>query len=167
MGGMSKPNTAAGVPSEEAINAVEFQLSLFWRRTRAVTRYVSQQIHPEMDPSAYGLLTMLAHNGGMRLTDLATEIGVGKPSISRQVTFLESIGLVEKAADPHDGRAQNITLTAAGATKMAAIQKARRAAFHEQLGGWSEDELRQFSSLMGRLNEDYARGFAQRTQQTI
>ncbi|HEY8295081.1 MAG TPA: MarR family winged helix-turn-helix transcriptional regulator [Micrococcaceae bacterium] len=142
--------------SDAAVESAEQQLSLFWRRTRAISQQISRAVHPDMDPAAYGLLTVLAREGSMRLTDLAACIGVGKPSVSRQVTFLESIGLVAKQADPTDGRAQNITLSETGKERMHRIQADRRAAIHEKLGAWSEDELVQLSRLMARLNAEYA-----------
>ena len=102
-------------PSDDTVDAalktVEHQISVFWRRARSVSHQLSRQVHPDMEPAAYGLLTVIRREGPIRLTDLALNIGVGKPSVSRQIAFLESIGLVSKEADPLDGRAQAIRLT--------------------------------------------------------
>ena len=68
-------------------------------------------------------------------------IGVGKPSVSRQIAFLESIGLVLKEADPLDGRAQTIRLTPKGEEKMHQVQDARREVFRERLGEWPVEDL--------------------------
>ena len=58
-----------GNPDEAAIEAVELQLSLLWRRARSISHHLSRSVHPEMDPSAYGLLTLLAQdaNGGLQV----------------------------------------------------------------------------------------------------
>ena len=115
---MSNPADALPVPRprpeatvDEALKTVEHQISLFWRRARSVSNQLSRQVHPDMEPAAYGLLSVIRREGPIRLTDLALNIGVGKPSVSRQIAFLESIGLVSKEADPLDGRAQAIRLT--------------------------------------------------------
>lgn len=92
----------------------------------------------------------------MRLTDLAAAIGVGKPSVSRQVAMLEQLGLVGKQADPLDGRAQSITLTAAGLEKLGQAQAARKVAFHQRLGDWSVEDLSTLGQLLDRLNASYA-----------
>ena len=80
----------ARIADEAAIEAVELQLSLLWRRGRSMSHHLSRSVHPDMEPAAYGLLTYLAQEGAMRLTELAASIGVGKPSVSRQIAFLES-----------------------------------------------------------------------------
>lgn len=144
---------------EAAIEAVELQLSLLWRRARSISHHLSRSVHPEMEPSAYGLLTILAREGSMRLTELAACVGVGKPSVSRQIAFLESIGLVRKEADPFDGRAQTILLTEKGTEQMHAVQTARKEVFHTRLAAWSETELNQLATLMAKLNADYDKDF--------
>jgi hypothetical protein len=85
---------ARGDTLDDTLNTVEHQISLFWRRARSVSQQLSRQVHPDMEPAAYGLLAVIRREGPIRLTDLAQNIGVGKPSVSRQIAFLESIGLV-------------------------------------------------------------------------
>ena len=77
---------------DAAVQNVEHQISLFWRRARSISNQLSRQVHPDMEPAAYGLLTVIRREGPIRLTDLAMNIGVGKPSVSRQIAFLESLG---------------------------------------------------------------------------
>jgi DNA-binding MarR family transcriptional regulator len=140
---------------DQAIHDMEEQLSFLWRRARANGNKVARQVHPDMEPGAYGLLAALQRRGSLRLTDLAAEIGVGKPSVSRQVTLLEKLGIVRKEADPQDGRAQTITLTEEGARQLSAAQSARRDVFHELLADWPVDDLARLASLLTRLNVSY------------
>lgn len=164
---MSTPRDAAPDPAhisgtgdaspEEALAAVEHQLSLLWRRARSMSQRLSRQVHPEMEPAAYGLLSVLRTKGPIRLTELASCIGVGKPSVSRQVAFLEGLGLVSKQADPLDGRAQAISLTAKGEEKMHLVQDARREVFRERLAEWPTGELEAFAGYMAKLNASYER----------
>ncbi|QOD04725.1 winged helix-turn-helix transcriptional regulator [Pseudarthrobacter sp. BIM B-2242] len=155
---MSNPADGLPVPGpgpanvDEALNTVEQQISLFWRRARSVSYQLSRQVHPDLEPAAYGLLSVIRRDGPIRLTDLALNIGVGKPSVSRQVAFLESIGLVFKEADPLDGRAQSIRLTVKGEEKMHQVQDARRQDFRERLGEWPVEELRTLAEYMAKLN---------------
>ncbi|MET4002540.1 MULTISPECIES: MarR family winged helix-turn-helix transcriptional regulator [Arthrobacter] len=146
--------------SDEKLAAVELldaQLSLLWRRARAINHQLTRSVHPDLEPAAYGLLSVLHHQGGMRLTELAKRIGVGKPSVSRQIAFLVSIGLVAKESDPLDGRAQLIELTPAGLEKMRSVHAGRQRAFHEQLAGWDERELADLARLVAKLNAEYGR----------
>lgn len=153
----------AGPPQESidaALNTVEHQISLFWRRARSVSHQLSRQVHPDMEPAAYGLLAVIRREGPIRLTDLALNIGVGKPSVSRQIAFLESIGLVSKEADPLDGRAQSIRLTEKGEEKMHQVQDARREDFRERLAEWPVEELQNLAEYMAKLNSTFERDLA-------
>ena len=110
-----------------------------------------------MEPAAYGLLSVIRKQGAMRLTELASSIGVGKPSVSRQIAFLERLGLVSKEADPLDGRAQIIRLTPTGEDRMHEVQDARREVFRERLGEWPLEELQTLSRYIAKLNATYER----------
>lgn len=155
----STPGSAVpGDAVDDALQQVEHQLSLLWRRARSISHQLSRQVHPDMEPAAYGLLTVIRREGPIRLTDLATCIGVGKPSVSRQIAFLESIGLVYKEADPQDGRAQSIRLTDKGEEKMHQVQDARRQVFRERLGEWPLEDVQILADYMGRLNAIYGDG---------
>ena len=160
---MSNPAAGPGIPvgaddsTEAALTAVEHQLSMLWRRARSISHHLSRQVHPDMEPAAYGLLSVIRRQGAIRLTDLASSIGVGKPSVSRQIAFLERLGLVAKEADPLDGRAQMIRLTPMGEEKMHEVQDARREVFRERLGEWPPEELQTLARYIAKLNATYER----------
>ena len=160
---MSNPAAGPGIPggaddsTEAALTAVEHQLSMLWRRARSISHHLSRQVHPDMEPAAYGLLSVIRRQGAIRLTELASSIGVGKPSVSRQIAFLERLGLVAKEADPLDGRAQMIRLTPMGEEKMHEVQDARREVFRERLGEWPPEELQTLARYIAKLNATYER----------
>ena len=142
---------------DAAVQALEQQLSMLWRRARSNSYKVARRVHPDMEPAAYGLLVILQREGSMRLTDLAASIGVGKPSVSRQIAMLEHLGLVQKTADPLDGRAQSISLTAAVLTQLSTAQEARKEAFHQLMEDWSLSDLTTLGELISQLNQTYTR----------
>ncbi|ALO67564.1 hypothetical protein AS189_15045 [Arthrobacter alpinus] len=150
-GTSTSSTTAAG------IELLECHLSLLWRRARAINYQLTSNVHPDLEPAAYGLLNILMHQGGMRLTDLARRVGVGKPTVSRQIAVLLSLGLVAKEEHPKDGRAQVIDLTPAGLAKLNSINSGRQRAFHERLAGWDETELADLARLLAKLNTDLGR----------
>lgn len=67
-------------------------------------------------------LGTLERLGPQRLTRLAERQGVAQPSMTALVGRLEHDGLVERRADPGDGRAVLVALSAAG---QAAVQRRR------------------------------------------
>ena len=146
------PDSTGEAENDAAIEDLEQELSVLWRRARSSSLQIARQIHPDMEPSAYGLMVLLQQQGPMRLTDLASAVGVGKPSLSRQVAMLQSLGLVEKHTDPVDGRAQPINLTAQGATRLEATASVRKEHFRRTWTGWEAQDLRTLVRLLHKLN---------------
>ena len=64
--------------------------------------------------------------GGMRLSDLGKRLGIAPSTLTRNLSRLEERGLIRKESDPIDGRAQQVTLTAAGK------EAAREVRYHEE-----------------------------------
>lgn len=71
---------------------------------------------------------------GSRLTELAAQSGFTKQAVGEAVADLESLGFVERAPDPGDGRAKIIRLTAEGE----AAQATARLLFDEIEQRWAE-----------------------------
>lgn len=142
--------TGAPDPYEE----VAHQLAVLLRRVRAVSRTAARMVHPDLDPTAYGLLIRLEETGGARLTDLSAYFGVGKPSLSRQVSFLERLGLVTREQAPDDRRSTRLVLSEEGATRLQAARRSRRVELRAQLERWPIEDVETFGRLLRRLTDD-------------
>lgn len=137
---------------DSAVELLEQQLALLWRRERSMSRQMARDAHPDMGPAAYGLLAVLQREGPLRLSDIAAILDLGKPSLSRQITSLEHRGLLRKETDPRDARARTLSLTPAGTTHLEAARRSRARALHRQLSGWDINDLTTLADLMHRLN---------------
>jgi DNA-binding MarR family transcriptional regulator len=144
---------AVGANHHETYDAVEHELGVLLRRARALSVGMMRELHPELEPGAYGLLIGLHDCGPIRPSDLAEYFGVGKPTISRQLKVLEELGLIERRADPADGRAHLLALTGEGRRRLDTIRVARRERFHALLGTWPEEDARILATMLARLNE--------------
>ena len=71
---------------------------------------------------------MLQDLGPLRAGDLVTRLGQDKSTVSRQVAKLVELGLVDRTADPVDGRAQVLAPSPEGSARLARIRAARRVA---------------------------------------
>jgi DNA-binding MarR family transcriptional regulator len=76
-------------------------------------------------------------------------------TVSRQVAALVTRGLLERRADPVDGRASLLVVTDAGEAVIAQHEHARTAFFEQVLSGWSPGELGQFVHLLERFTAAY------------
>lgn len=140
--------------TDDPVLRVERELGLFMRRARAASAGLARAVHPDLDASAYLLLATVARTPGTRTSDLADLLGVGRGTMSRQVTRLERMGLLARTADPHDSRSQPLALTDEGERRLAHARRGRQEYMRRSLEAWRDEELTQLAELMARLNDD-------------
>jgi DNA-binding MarR family transcriptional regulator len=148
--------------SHEAFVRLEREIGLLLRRSRAIQTRLATELHPELDGASYGVLALLHDAGPLRASDLVGRLGLDKSTVSRQVSNLVALGFVDRTADPEDGRAQVLTPSSEGATRLVRIREARRARWEEDLSDWPAADVSTLADLLDRLNR---RGEA-REQQT-
>ncbi|WP_110944105.1 MarR family winged helix-turn-helix transcriptional regulator [Streptomyces niger] len=134
--------------------SLERELAVFLRRARASSGEMAREVHPDLEPSAYGLLVRLADVGEQRATELACYVGVGKATISRQLRALDDLGLVAREKDPADGRAVLVRLTDEGLARFTRVRNARRDRYARRLASWDRGEIGELARLLHRLNEE-------------
>lgn len=119
---------------------------------RAHARFASQ---PDgVEQAAYVLLAVLATEGPQRTTALAEAVHSDTSTVSRQVGALVRHGLVERQADPADGRACLLAATQDGLACYAHQRRIRTQRMADVLEHWTSDDLRTVTELLARLNAD-------------
>ncbi|GIH15923.1 MarR family winged helix-turn-helix transcriptional regulator [Rugosimonospora africana] len=101
------------------------------------------------------LLRTVAAEGPMRASALAASVHSDLSTVSRQTTALVADGLLERRADPVDGRASLLAVTEAGQAVIAEHAQARAAFFAQVLAGWDPRELGEFARLLQRFTTAY------------
>jgi DNA-binding MarR family transcriptional regulator len=139
---------------ESAAQALERELSVLFGRARSVSLSLVAKVHPELDSASYALLLRLDDTGPVRAAEVVGLTGLDKSTVSRQLGRLEELDLIERVADPSDGRARLIQLTATGASRLASVREDRRRQLRARFESWSTNDLQSFATLLGRLNED-------------
>ncbi len=75
--------------------------------------------------TAAATLATLERSGPCRLTSLAAREGVTQPSMTQLVARLQETGLVDRAADPADGRVVQVRITDEGRAMLAGRRAVR------------------------------------------
>lgn len=101
--------------------------------------------------SMSALVTLAAHEYGLRLGELAEAEGVAPPTLTRIVKALERDGYVERRPDPDDGRAQRVTLSAQGRLVIAGGTASRIAALRHRLDALTADDRRRIDEALPAL----------------
>jgi DNA-binding MarR family transcriptional regulator len=140
------------VDAHEAYVRLEREIGLLLRRSRAISARLAGELHPDLDGAAYGLLALLQDIGPLRASDLVARLGLDKSTVSRQVASLVDLGLVDRAADPVDGRAQVLTPSPEGAARLQRIRDVRRARWEADLSDWPAADVATLADLLRRLN---------------
>jgi DNA-binding MarR family transcriptional regulator len=138
--------------AHEAFVQLEREIGLLLRRSRAISARLAGELHPDLDGEAYGMLALLQDAGPLRATELVARLGLDKSTVSRQVANLVDLGLVDRTADPVDGRAQVLTPSAEGSARLARVRDVRRARWEADLADWPAADVAMLGALLNRLN---------------
>lgn len=155
------PDVATAEPDPAYVD-LERELRILLRRAGAVATAMARRIHPGLEASAYPLLAHIADHPGVRGSELASHFGVGRATISRQLSRLHALGLVAREVDPDDSRGQLITLTPDGEARLHAAHTGRVTSITEALEGWDRSDVATLATLLHRYSEDVVRWNANR-----
>jgi DNA-binding MarR family transcriptional regulator len=124
---------------------------------RRVQRFVSQAKEDGVTPTQSGLLFVLGKRDGVLMGEAGAALDLGMPGVSGLTERMVEAGLIEKRADPDDGRAWRLWLTAAG-RKALARSKAGVAELNARLmEGFSDAEIDTVSRWLASVQSKFPR----------
>jgi DNA-binding MarR family transcriptional regulator len=135
------------------------QLELAGALRLAVTRTarrLRQEAGSELTPSLGSALVTLERHGPLTPSELAARERVQRPTVTRMLARLEEAGLVERAADPVDGRSSLVSASPAGRALLARTRSRKDAFLAQRLRTLDADEratLDRATSILERLLE--------------
>ena len=136
----------------DELRRIESEVGSLIRRVKRVMGERAREVHPDLHPMTYFILTHLADSGPMRGADLSCAFGMDKSGVSRQVQTLVDLGLVERRPDAEDRRAILLDATDTGRTGVDEVSRRRSDRFDERLSSWSDAELSAFARQLAAYN---------------
>lgn len=121
---------------------------------QAGRRLRTRHIEDSVDPSTFPLAKQLFGSEGMRVSELATRVGLDASTVSRQIKQLEDKDICERTPDPADGRASLVRLSESGREIMVAAFRRRFARIQGVLEPWSDSDRALLQHLLTRLAAD-------------
>lgn len=113
----------------------------------------------ELSAAQLSMLKMLLDAGpaagGVRVGEIARNLGVKVPSATEQIIKLERAGLARREPDPDDSRAVRVTLTDAGLAAVASANERRNAVMAGVLSSLSGEDRAALAAalpVIGRIN---------------
>lgn len=106
--------------------------------------------------SLSAMWVLMSAEAPIRLSDLAERENVTVPTMSRIVTGLERDGLVDRTADPADGRASLLAVSPAGAELINGSRSRRVQALEKALDGLDEGEREVLGRTIRKVADELA-----------
>ncbi|MTD57672.1 MarR family winged helix-turn-helix transcriptional regulator [Amycolatopsis pithecellobii] len=151
---------AAAATREDAFTAADLdvadelgvQMVRFIRALNKAKSQVGKQGPDGIERAAYAILFHLIHDGPQRTSKLADALHAEISTISRQSSALVQHGLVERQADPVDGRACLLAPTSEGLRVFEENRRQRNKWLATVLADWPEEDRQTLNRLLHRLN---------------
>ncbi|MFC9771397.1 MULTISPECIES: MarR family winged helix-turn-helix transcriptional regulator [unclassified Pseudarthrobacter] len=117
------------------------ELAAGFREALRHSVYLVRRLDADGDLSAAQLSTLkMLLDDGVRVGEIARNLGVRVPSATEQIIKLERAGLARREPDPSDSRAVRVILTAEGRAAVESANQRRNAVMAELLGELTEQD---------------------------
>jgi DNA-binding MarR family transcriptional regulator len=111
----------------------------------------AQGMQSQLTPSRLAALAALAAHGPLRISDLATRMGIALSTVSRMVDLLDGFGWIEREADPKDQRATLIALNDTGRALLDSTRRQAATRLAERIDQLTPDQQRALHDALPAL----------------
>jgi DNA-binding MarR family transcriptional regulator len=106
-----------------------------------MARRLRQEAGDELSPSMMAALATIENHGPLAPSRLAELEGVQRPTATRVLHRLEEEGLIERSADPTDGRGAVVCTTRSGSALLKKLRSRKNAYLARRLRELPEDDV--------------------------
>jgi len=138
---------------DRVLGTIETQIAFLMRLGEASRRATTLKPHRALDRAAYVILRHLQQDGPQNVSAIADRLNLDGSTVTRQVTALQQDGLIERKADPRDGRGTVIEPTALGLKQVDTVRAARRELYEKVLADWSGEDRAELATMLERLTQ--------------
>jgi DNA-binding MarR family transcriptional regulator len=124
---------------------------------RRVQRFVATQ-RDGATPAQSGLLFVLGKQEGLAMGEAGAALDLGPPGISGLAERMMEAGLIEKRADPADGRTARLWLTGAGRKELARAKASAADLNARLMDGFTDAEIDIVSRWLRAVQTKFPRG---------
>lgn len=147
---MSEPGAPPAPAAEhrEAVHRLEGAIAELISRVRRFYAQIAEEVSPGMLPGTFKLLGAIGRTGPTTSSALASRLAADKGMISRQLTDLETLGFIERTADPDDRRSRLISLTPEGRQRLDAAREPYERMLSQTLSQWPTESIDDLTALL-------------------
>ena len=127
------------------------------RTARRLRQEATAAEHDSLSPTLTAALATIERYGPLTPSELAQRERVQRPTATRTIANLEASGLIERTADPADGRACLVSSTSEGRSLLKRLRGRKNAYIAKRLNRLNADEietLERAAGILERMLED-------------
>jgi len=106
-----------------------------------MARRMRQEAGDELSPSMTGALATIENRGPLTPSELAEFERIKRPTATRVLRRLEEAGLIERTADPSDGRSALVAVTKDGAALLKKLRSRKNAYLARRLRELPDEDV--------------------------
>jgi len=125
-----------------------------------MARRLRQEAGDDLSPSSMAALATIERRGPLTPSELAEYEGIKRPTATRVLQRLLEAGLIERTADPTDGRSAVVSVTREGAALLKKLRSRKTAYLAQRLRELPDDDvkaLERAAEVLERLLDDERR----------
>jgi DNA-binding MarR family transcriptional regulator len=116
-----------------------------------VARRMRQEAGDELSPSMTAALATIEDHGPLTPSRLAELERIKRPTVTRVLRRLDEEGLIERAADPSDGRSAVVCVTRSGSARLKKLRSRKNAYLARRLRELPEEDVEALERAAGVL----------------
>ncbi|MEB4615385.1 MarR family winged helix-turn-helix transcriptional regulator [Leucobacter sp. M11] len=147
------PESPCSDPADDTVVGIVAEFSEVFSFVRSRSARYARRIHPDLKNSGIFVLHTVLRNEPITATELAQRLEMDKAMISRQVTLLRSLGLVETEPDPTDRRSTLLRSTELSRSKVAELRRQMSADYQARFADWAPEDLTALRDSLRRFND--------------
>lgn len=141
--------------SRDSVDVIETEMTRLARTLAVLGRQAEPQLN--LDRAGYVLLRTLERIGPASINTIAAAVGLDGSTVTRQVSTMKELGLVERKTNPGDRRSCIISPTDKGRELMRTMCRQRRSNLNSVVGDWADEERSMLARLLAKLNDSIVR----------
>jgi len=116
-----------------------------------MARRLRQEAGDELSPSSMTALATIEHRGPLTPSELAEYEGIKRPTATRVLQRLLEAGLIERTADPTDGRSAVVSATRDGVALLKKLRSRKTAYLAQRLRELPDEDVKALERAAGVL----------------
>jgi DNA-binding MarR family transcriptional regulator len=116
-----------------------------------MARRLRQEAGDDLSPSSMAALATIESRGPLTPSELAESEGIKRPTATRVLQRLLEAGLIERTADPTDGRSAVVSTTREGTALLKKLRSRKNAYLAQRLRELPDDDVKALERAAGVL----------------